>query len=126
MGNYQHVTALRPAGIEKKRAFLVGGGIGSLAAAAYLIRDGHMTGDQITILEELDVAGGSLDASGNPPDGYLVRGGREMEEHDECLWDLLAHVPGHEQLRSKGPQHIAGLVPPSCEGTNEADVSYRG
>ena len=80
-------------GIEKKRAFLVGGGIGSLAAAAYLIRDGHMAGGQITILEELQVAGGSLDASGNPSEGYLVRGGREMEEHYECTWDLFSQVP---------------------------------
>ncbi|MEI6622208.1 MAG: oleate hydratase, partial [Actinomycetes bacterium] len=93
MGNYLNVTALPPAGIENKHAYLVGGGIGSLAAAAYLIRDGHMAGGNITILEELKVAGGSLDASGNPPDGYLVRGGREMEEHYECTWDLFAHVP---------------------------------
>ncbi|MEI8081573.1 MAG: oleate hydratase, partial [Actinomycetes bacterium] len=93
MGNYQNVTALAPAGIDKKHAYLVGGGIGSLAAAAYLIRDGHMAGGNITILEELKVAGGSLDASGNPPDGYLVRGGREMEEHYECTWDLFAQVP---------------------------------
>ena len=80
-------------GIEKKRAFLVGGGIGSLAAAAYLIRDGHMVGGQITILDELKVAGGSLDASGSPAEGYLVRGGREMEEHYECTWDLFSEVP---------------------------------
>ncbi len=93
MGNYQNVTALRPAGIEKKKAYLVGGGIASLAAAAYLIRDGHMTGEQITILEQLNVLGGSLDGSGNAEDGYLVRGGREMEEHYECLWDLLSKVP---------------------------------
>ena len=93
MGNYQNVTALPPVGIETKRAFLVGGGIGSLAAAAYLIRDGHMAGGQITILEELQVAGGSLDASGSPAEGYLVRGGREMEEHYECTWDLFSQVP---------------------------------
>jgi len=93
LGNYQNVTALPPVGIEKKRAFLVGGGIGSLAAAAYLIRDGHMAGGQITILDELKVAGGSLDASGSPAEGYLVRGGREMEEHYECTWDLFSQVP---------------------------------
>lgn len=93
MGNYEHVTALAPPDVAQKRAFLVGGGIASLAAAAYLIRDGHMTGDQITILEQLDVVGGALDGSGNAIDGYLVRGGREMEEHYECLWDLLSEVP---------------------------------
>jgi len=93
MGNYQNVTARPVPGVERKRAFLIGGGIGSLAAAAYLIRDGHFEGRQITILEESAITGGSLDASGNPLDGYLVRGGREMEEHYECLWDLLSQVP---------------------------------
>lgn len=93
MGNYQNVTAAVPADIGNKRAFLVGGGIGSLAAAAYLIRDGHMSGEHITIFEELGVAGGSLDASGVPSEGYLVRGGREMEEHYECTWDLFSQVP---------------------------------
>jgi oleate hydratase len=93
MGNYQNVTAGRPAGVEKKKAYLVGAGIASLAAAAYLIRDGHMAGGQITILEQLDIAGGSLDGSGNATDGYLVRGGREMEEHYECTWDLFSRVP---------------------------------
>jgi len=93
MGTYQNVVARPVPGVERKRAFLIGGGIGSLAAAAYLIRDGHFAGDQITILDESAITGGSLDASGNPLDGYLVRGGREMEEHYECLWDLLSQVP---------------------------------
>ena len=93
MGNYQNVSAGRPVGVEKKKAYLVGAGIASLASAAYLIRDGHMAGGQITVLEQLDIAGGSLDGSGNATDGYLVRGGREMEEHYECCWDLFSRVP---------------------------------
>ena len=36
------------------KAYLVGGGIASLAAAAFLIRDGHVAGHNITIFEELD------------------------------------------------------------------------
>ncbi len=35
-------------------AYLVGGGIGSMAAAAYLIRDAGILGKNITILEESD------------------------------------------------------------------------
>ena len=93
MGSYQRVTARRPEGIEKKRAFLVGGGIASLAAAAYLIRDGSMRGRQITVFEELDVLGGSMDGAGNAEDGYIIRGGREMEEHYECTWDLFGQIP---------------------------------
>ena len=93
IGSYRNVIAARKEGIEKKRAYLVGGGIASLAAAAYLIRDGHMAGEQITILEQLDINGGCLDGSGNAIDGYLMRGGREMEAHYECTWDLFSFIP---------------------------------
>ena len=48
------------------RAYLVGGGIAALASAAYLIRDGGFAGDEIQILEELTVVGGSLDGAGSP------------------------------------------------------------
>lgn len=93
IGSYTNVIASRKEGIEKKRAYLVGGGIASLAAAAYLIRDGHMAGEAITILEQLDVNGGCLDGSGNAIDGYIMRGGREMEAHYECTWDLFSFIP---------------------------------
>ncbi len=53
-----------------------GGGIGSLAAAAFAIRDGGVPGRNITIYESLPVLGGSLDAGGNPQEGYSFRGGR--------------------------------------------------
>ena len=60
------------------RAYLVGGGIASLAAAAFLIRDGDIPGHRITIFEETDKLGGSLDASGSPQAGYVLRGGRML------------------------------------------------
>lgn len=93
MGNFQNINTLKPEGIENKKAYLVGGGIASLAAAAYLIRDGHMDGKNITILEQAHIIGGSMDGAGNAKDGYVVRGGREMEEHYECCWDLFSAVP---------------------------------
>lgn len=93
MGNYQNINTLIPKDIEKKKAYLVGGGIASLAAAAYLIRDGHMDGKNITILEETHIIGGAMDGSGNAKDGYVIRGGREMEEHYECCWDLYSKIP---------------------------------
>jgi len=93
MGNYQNINTLTTEGIKNKRAYLVGGGIASLAAAAYLIHDGHMDGKNITILEESNIMGGSMDRSGNAKDGYVVRGGREMEEHYECSWDLFSKIP---------------------------------
>lgn len=100
IGNYNNVITSRPEGVEKKRAWLVGGGIASLAAAAYLIRDGHMAGEKITILEQLDINGGCLDGSGNAIDGYIMRGGREMEAHYECTWDLFSFIP---DLKRKDP-----------------------
>jgi oleate hydratase len=39
------------------KAYLVGGGIGSLAAAAFLIRDGAMLWENITIFEKEKPAG---------------------------------------------------------------------
>ncbi|MFZ5793159.1 MAG: oleate hydratase, partial [Pseudomonadota bacterium] len=36
-----------------RKAYLVGGGIGSLAAAAFLIRDGGLKGSDITVYEML-------------------------------------------------------------------------
>ena len=97
MNNYQRVTTRKPEGIESKRAFLIGSGIASLAAAEYLMRDGHMKGNQITIYEQSGMPGGSLDGAGNPEDGFVVRGGREMEAHYECLWDLCSQIPSIEE-----------------------------
>lgn len=97
MNNYQRVHPRKPADIENKRAFLVGSGIASLAAAEYLMRDGYMKGHQITIFEESSLVGGALDGAGDPQNGFVARGGREMEEHYECLWDLYAEVPSLEE-----------------------------
>jgi oleate hydratase len=97
MGNFQNIKTVKPKGVEKKRAYLVGGGIASLAAAAYLIRDGHMDGKNITILEETNILGGAMDGCGNVKDGYIIRGGREMEEHYECTWDLYGKIPSIEE-----------------------------
>ena len=76
---------------------MIGSGIASLAAAEYLMRDGHMKGDQITIWEQDNLPGGAMDGAGNPEDGFVVRGGREMEAHYECLWDLCGEVPSIEE-----------------------------
>lgn len=93
-GNYQaFARPKKPAGVEGKSAYLVGSGIASLAAATFLIRDGQMSGNKIHIFEELPLPGGSLDAIFNPDKGYVMRGGREMEEHFETLWDLFRSIP---------------------------------
>ncbi|MER5635557.1 oleate hydratase [Kitasatospora sp. NPDC002227] len=79
---------------RESKAYLVGGGIASLAAAAFLIRDGGFPGENITILERLPLPGGSLDGSGSAEQAYVTRGGRMLEDEAyTCLWDLLETVP---------------------------------
>jgi oleate hydratase len=75
------------------KAYLVGSGIASLSAAAFLIRDGGFAGPDIVILEEQEREGGSLDAAGSPETGYTMRGGRMFEIHFDCTYDLLASIP---------------------------------
>jgi oleate hydratase len=78
----------------QRKAYLVGGGIGSLAAAAFMIRDAGMKGSSISILEAAYVIGGSLDGAGNAPDGYVIRGGRMFTaDNYECTWDLYKSIP---------------------------------
>ena len=76
------------------KAYLVGGGIGSLAAAAFMIRDGSLPGENISILEAASVMGGSLDGAGDPSGGYSLRGGRMLTtDNYECTWDLYKSIP---------------------------------
>lgn len=93
-GNYAAFSKPRkPQGIENRRAYIVGGGLAGLSAAAFLIRDGQMPGKNITVLEELSLPGGGCDGIKDPKLGYVIRGGREMEDHFECLWDLYRSIP---------------------------------
>jgi len=79
---------------RRRKAYLVGGGIASFAAAVYLIRDGGMAGEDIFVLEESKVLGGSLDGAGNADQGYVIRGGRMLTyEAYSCTFDLLASIP---------------------------------
>lgn len=96
-GNYEAFARPRkPQGVEEKQAWLVGGGLASLAAAAFLIRDAQMDGSRIHILESSDLPGGACDGLLRPDVGFVIRGGREMENHYECLWDLFRSVPSLE------------------------------
>ena len=78
---------------ELFRRLQVGAGLAALAGAAFLIRDGQMPGNRITILEQHQLPGGALDGIKEPNKGFVIRGGREMEEHFECLWDLYRSIP---------------------------------
>jgi oleate hydratase len=82
------------------KVHLVGGGIASLAAAVFLIRDGDVPGCNITILEELDTIGGSLDGSGSAEAGYVLRGGRMLESKYLCTFDLFSSIPTLDESRT--------------------------
>lgn len=83
-----------------RRIYLVGGGIAALSAAVFLIRDGDIPGAQITILEELDTIGGSLDGSGSAEAGYVLRGGRMLESKYLCTFDLFSSIPTLDQSQT--------------------------
>ena len=55
-----------------------------------------MKGEHIHILEELELPGGACDGIKEPQKGFVIRGGREMENHFECLWDLFRSIPSIE------------------------------
>ncbi|MFI6045011.1 oleate hydratase [Nocardia sp. NPDC051321] len=96
-GNYEAFARPRkPQGVEDKTAWFVGAGLASLSGAAFLIRDGQLSGDKITVFERLKLPGGALDGIKEPKKGFVIRGGREMENHFECLWDLFRSVPSME------------------------------
>ena len=76
------------------KAYMVGGGIGSLAAAAFMIRDGNIPGENISVLEAEPVLGGSLDGAGDAAFGYSMRGGRMLTtDNYECTCDLYKSIP---------------------------------
>lgn len=79
---------------EGRQAYFVGGGLASLAGAAYLIRDCNFNGENIHIIEGLHILGGSNDGAGNPTNGFIVRGGRMLnEETYENFWELCSTIP---------------------------------
>lgn len=85
---------------EDTKVYLIGGGIASMAAAGFLIRDGGLKGHDITILEESDKIGGSLDANGTPETGYVMRGGRMIESKYRCTFDLFSSIPTLDNRQS--------------------------
>lgn len=86
----------KPEGVDKKSAYIIGTGLAGLSAAFYLVRDGQMKGEHIHLLEKLDLAGGSCDGRKDITKGFYMRGGREMDNHFECMWDMFRSVPSIE------------------------------
>lgn len=86
----------KPEGVEKKSAYIIGTGLAGLTAAFYLVRDGQIPGNHIHLLEKLELAGGSCDGYKDVHKGFYMRGGREMDNHFEIMWDVFRDVPSIE------------------------------
>lgn len=99
----ERVTAVEEAVVRNRdygdrKAYLVGGGLASLAAAAYLVRDCAFPGNQITVYEGMHILGGSNDGIGTPEKGFVCRGGRMLnEETYENFWELFDTIPSLNQ-----------------------------
>ena len=86
----------KPVGADSKSAYIIGTGLAGLSAAFYLVRDGQLKGERIHLLEKLELAGGSCDGRKDVTKGFYMRGGREMDNHFECMWDMFRDVPSIE------------------------------
>ena len=96
-GNYEaFARPKKPQGVDEKSAYIVGSGLASLAAACFLVRDGQMKGSHVHILEKDPIPGGACDGYQYSDIGYVMRGGREMDNHFECMWDLFRSIPSIE------------------------------
>ncbi len=96
-GNYEaFARPQKPEGVDRKSAYIVGTGLAALSAACYLVRDGQMDGKRIHIFEKDPIPGGACDGYEFPGLGYVMRGGREMDNHFEVMWDLFRSIPSIE------------------------------
>ena len=75
------------------KAHIVGGGFGGLAAAAYLVRDAGMSGQDITVYEADDRLGGAFSLAGDAATGYILPTGAVFDAEFRCTFDLLATIP---------------------------------
>jgi oleate hydratase len=95
-GNYEaFARPKKPEGIDEKHAYIVGTGLAGLSAACFLVRDAQMPGENIHILEARKLPGGACDGE-QQPIGFTMRGGREMDNHFEVMWDLYRSIPSIE------------------------------
>jgi oleate hydratase len=125
----------KPPAVHRPKAYLVGGGIAALASAAYLIRDGGFAGQDIQILEEAPLLGGSLDGAGNADDGYTIRGGRMFTyEAYTCTFDLLSFIPSltepgtsvKDEIYRFNELHVSNSLARLVAGKHRLDASELG
>ncbi|WP_346886732.1 oleate hydratase [Clostridium sp. UBA4395] len=90
-----------------KQVYFVGGGLASLAGAAYLVRDCNFKGENIHIIEGMQILGGSNDGAGDVQNGFLCRGGRMLnEETYENFWELFSSIPSLDMVGKSVTEEI--------------------
>ncbi len=93
-GNYEAFAhPKKPVDADKKSAYIIGSGLAGLTAAFYLVRDAQIDPKKIKILDRDALAGGACDGYHDPKNGFIMRGGREMDNHFEVMWDVYRDVP---------------------------------
>jgi oleate hydratase len=87
---------------KETQAWLIGGGIASLAAAVHLIQNAKVPAPQIHILDVHKASGGAMEeVSGNLEDGYVLHTGAQVYFHEQCVEELLKMVPSqHDPEKS--------------------------
>lgn len=96
IGNYQRNKGIPSKSFDNSKVYIVGSGIAGMAAAYYFIKDGRIPGKNIIFLDQAHIDGGSLDGAGNAEQGFIIRGGREMDMTYENLWDIFQDIPALE------------------------------
>lgn len=79
--------------LNEVQAWLVGGGVASLSAAVFLVKEAKVSPSHIHVLEVHSGPGGALADGGEPSTGYSLHSGRDLTLHDTSVEDLLSHVP---------------------------------
>ncbi len=111
--NYQTLTTPRaPKKNRKRKAFIVGGDIPGLAAAAFLIRDAGFKPENVTVLVDPAQRESGPANTGDADSGFITRGKQELEENFQTLWDLYSTIPSLE---------VNGSVQDEVEELNAAD-----
>lgn len=83
----------KPEDVDKKSAYIIGGGIAGMTTAFYLLRDGQIKGEHIHILEKQHYAGGCFTGCTDGSKRYFMCGDRGMDAQYDVMWDVFREVP---------------------------------
>ena len=120
-GNYEaFARPKKPEGVDQKSAYIVGSGLAALTAACYLVRDGQMKGEHVHILEKDSIPGGACDGYKFENVGYVMRGGREMDNHFEVMWDLFHSIRNRQPWSGRAYRRQVRHFRQGCDGDHEA------